>query len=81
VDRRYHRMLEARQRLDANPEAMRQRGETVEHPFGTMKGRIGATHTRRIRGKTASPSKKDIRPSNPHVRLVHEPTSRLALAQ
>jgi hypothetical protein len=32
------------QRLDANPEAMRQRRETVEHPFGTMKVRMGATH-------------------------------------
>jgi hypothetical protein len=31
-------------RLDANPEAMRQRRETVEHPFGTMKARMGATH-------------------------------------
>ena len=27
--------------LDANPEAMRQRRETVEHPFGTMKASIG----------------------------------------
>ncbi len=32
------------QHLDANPLAMRQRRETVEHPFGTMKARIGATH-------------------------------------
>jgi hypothetical protein len=32
------------QRLDANPEAMRQRRETFEHPFGTMKARMGATH-------------------------------------
>jgi hypothetical protein len=31
-------------RLDANPEAMRQRRETVEHPFGTMKARMGAIH-------------------------------------
>jgi len=30
------------QRLDANPQAMRQRRETV--PFGTMKARMGATH-------------------------------------
>ena len=38
-------MLETVQpRLDANPEAMRQRCETVEHPFGTMKPRMGATH-------------------------------------
>ncbi len=25
-------------------EAMRQRRETVEHPFGTLKARMGATH-------------------------------------
>src|SRR6266436_7920053 len=32
------------QRLDENPQAMRQRRETVEHPFGTLKMRMGATH-------------------------------------
>jgi hypothetical protein len=32
------------ERLDANPQAMRQRRETVEHPFGTIKARMGATH-------------------------------------
>jgi hypothetical protein len=32
------------QRLDSNPQAMRQRRETVERPFGTMKARMGATH-------------------------------------
>ena len=38
-------MVEAVQkRLDENPEAMRQRRETVEHPFGTLKMRMGATH-------------------------------------
>ena len=38
-------MLEAMQnRLDANPTAMRVRRETVEHPFGTLKARMGATH-------------------------------------
>jgi hypothetical protein len=31
-------------RLDQNPQAMRQRRETVEHPFGTIKARMGATH-------------------------------------
>ena len=31
-------------RLDKNPDAMRTRRETVEHPFGTMKMRMGATH-------------------------------------
>ena len=38
-------MLEAvQQRLDENPEAMRVRCQTVEHPFGTLKARMGATH-------------------------------------
>ena len=38
-------MLDAVQRrLDENPQAMRQRRETVEHPFGTIKARMGATH-------------------------------------
>ena len=41
----HEHVLEAvQQRLDANPKAMRQRRETVEHPFGTMKARMGATH-------------------------------------
>ena len=41
----HEHLLEAVQRrLDANPQAMRQRRETVEHPFGTMKARMGATH-------------------------------------
>jgi transposase len=31
-------------RLDEHPQAMRQRRETVEHPFGTIKARMGATH-------------------------------------
>jgi len=31
-------------RLDEHPERMRQRRETVEHPFGTIKARMGATH-------------------------------------
>ena len=38
-------VLEAVQRrLDEPPEKMRQRRETVEHPFGTIKARMGATH-------------------------------------
>jgi hypothetical protein len=38
-------LLEAVQkRLDANPQAMRMRRETAEHPFGTLKMRMGATH-------------------------------------
>jgi hypothetical protein len=41
----HEHLLEAvQERLDANPEAMRIRRETVEHPFGTMKARMGATH-------------------------------------
>jgi transposase len=32
------------QRLDENPDKMRQRRETVEHPFGTIKSWMGATH-------------------------------------
>jgi hypothetical protein len=39
-----HLLDAVQQRLDANPQAMRQRRETVEHPFGTMKTRMGATH-------------------------------------
>lgn len=38
-------VLEAvQERLDADPMAMRRRRETVEHPFGTLKMRMGATH-------------------------------------
>src|SRR6202051_3694979 len=41
----HEHLLEAvQQRLDSNPQAMRQRRETVEHPFGTMKGRQGGAH-------------------------------------
>jgi transposase len=41
----HEHLLEAVQRrLDENPKAMRQRRETVEHPFGTIKARMGATH-------------------------------------
>jgi transposase len=41
----HEHVLEAMQRrLDENPQAMRVRRETVEHPFGTIKARMGATH-------------------------------------
>ena len=41
----HEEILEAVQRrLDEHPEKMRQRRETVEHPFGTIKARMGATH-------------------------------------
>jgi hypothetical protein len=41
----HEHVLDAMQRrLDMNPQAMRVRRETVEHPFGTLKMRMGATH-------------------------------------
>jgi transposase len=41
----HEHVLEAVQRrLDEHPEKMRQRREIVEHPFGTIKARMGATH-------------------------------------
>jgi len=41
----HEHVLEAVQRrLDKNLQAMRRRRETVEHPFGTLKMRMGATH-------------------------------------
>jgi hypothetical protein len=39
-----HVLEVVQQRLDKNPQAMRVRRETVEHPFGTIKMRMGATH-------------------------------------
>jgi transposase len=39
-----HVLEEVQRRLDEHPEMMRQRRETVEHPFGTIKARMGATH-------------------------------------
>ncbi len=39
-----HVLEAAQRRLDLNPDAMRTRRETVEHPFGTIKDRMGATH-------------------------------------
>jgi macrodomain Ter protein organizer (MatP/YcbG family) len=41
----HEHVIEAVQhRLDGDPQAMRRRRETVEHPFGTLKMRMGATH-------------------------------------
>ena len=41
----HEQVLETVQRrLDERPERMRQRRETVEHPSGTIKARMGATH-------------------------------------
>jgi transposase len=39
-----HVVEAVQRRLDENPRAMRRRRETVEHPFGTLKMRMGATH-------------------------------------
>lgn len=39
-----HVLEDVQRRLDENPQAMRIRRETVEHPFGTIKARMGATH-------------------------------------
>ena len=41
----HEHVLEAvQQRLDEHPEMMRERRETVEHPFGTIKFWMGSTH-------------------------------------
>ncbi|MGF1553438.1 MAG: IS1182 family transposase [Paracoccaceae bacterium] len=41
----HQEVLDAVQRrLDEDPQAMRRRRETVEHPFGTIKAWMGATH-------------------------------------
>jgi hypothetical protein len=41
----HEHVLEAvQERLDTNPDAMCTRREVVEHPFGTLKMRMGATH-------------------------------------
>ncbi|NNF80273.1 MAG: IS1182 family transposase [Rhizobiales bacterium] len=39
-----HLVEAMQQRLDEHPDAMRLRRETVEHPFGTLKMWMGATH-------------------------------------
>ena len=39
-----HLLDDVQRRLDANPQATRKRRETVEHPFGTIKAHMGATH-------------------------------------
>ena len=39
-----HLLEDVQERLDVHPEKMRQRRETVEHPFGTIKMWMGATH-------------------------------------
>jgi Transposase DDE domain len=39
-----HVVEAAQTRLDQNPQAMRVSRETAEHPFATLKMRMGATH-------------------------------------
>jgi hypothetical protein len=39
-----HVLDAVQRRLDEHPEKMRQRRETAEHPFGTIKARMGAAH-------------------------------------
>ena len=40
----YLNQVHSSRRLDRNPDAMRIRRATVEHPFGTLKAWIGSTH-------------------------------------
>jgi hypothetical protein len=40
----YLNRIQSSRRLDEHPEKIRQRRQTVEHPFGTIKARMGATH-------------------------------------
>jgi hypothetical protein len=43
--RKHEHVVDAVQaRMDRTPNAMRTRRETVEHPFGTLKMRMGAAH-------------------------------------
>jgi len=49
-----HLLDDMQARLDENPEAMRERRSTVEHPFGTIKAWMGATHFQMKRLKNVS---------------------------
>jgi Transposase DDE domain len=52
----HEHVLEAVQRrLDEDPQAMRRRRETVEHPFGTIKARMGATYFLMTNGPCTAP--------------------------
>ena len=64
-------------RLDENPQAMRVRRETVEHPFGTMKARMGATHfLMKTLPKVATEiDRKSTRLNSSHERLSRMPSS------
>src|SRR6185295_3083512 len=55
-----HVVEEVQRRLDSDPDAMRTRRETVEHPFGTIKARMGATHflMKRLRNVAAAMARR-----------------------
>ncbi len=50
-----HLLEDIQARLDAHPEKMRQRRQTVEHPFGTIKMWMGSTHFLMKRLKMCAP--------------------------
>jgi Transposase DDE domain len=74
----HEHVLEAVQRrLDQNPKAMRQRRETAEHPFGTLKARMGATHflmktLPRVAGEMALRRETVVSPELPVLRTPPE---------
>lgn len=49
-----HLLDDMQERLDQHPEKMRERRSTVEHPFGTIKAWMGATHFQMKRLKNVS---------------------------
>jgi Transposase DDE domain len=49
-----HVLVAVQRRPDEHPEKMRQRRETVEHPFGTIKASMGATHLMKTLPKVAT---------------------------
>jgi Transposase DDE domain len=69
----HEHVLEAVQRrLDEHPEKMRQRRETVEHPFGTIKARMGATHfLMKTLPRVASEMALHVLAYNPHACHEH----------
>jgi DDE family transposase len=78
----HEHLLEAvQQRLVADPNARRQRRETVEHPFGTLKARMGATHfltktIPKVASAAAAGPKLENSPSEPASRCRHPGGSR-----
>src|SRR5262249_45055422 len=70
-------ILEAVQRrLDEHPDKMRQRRETVERPFGTIKARMGATHfltktLPRVAAEMANGKTDQTQQNYPARQLIH----------